>query len=169
MNFEAVYQELTLSTEIIRTLLAGITQQETQVKPKANSWSMLELLCHLYDEEREDFREHLDFILNRQQEEWYRISPERWVVERNYNGQDFNERRGRFFEERSKSLNWLEGLAESRWDIKYKSGFGELSAGDMLVSWVAHDNLAIRQFVELRRHRIEIITKPYAIEYAGDW
>jgi len=44
-----------------------------------------------------------------------------------------------------------------------------MKAGDMFASWVAHDNLHIRQLVELRRMRIENITKPYEIEYAGDW
>jgi hypothetical protein len=44
-----------------------------------------------------------------------------------------------------------------------------MRAGDMLASWVAHDNLHIRQLVELRRSRIESITQPYEIEYAGDW
>jgi hypothetical protein len=39
----------------------------------------------------------------------------------------------------------------------------------MFASWVAHDNLALRQFVELRRARLESVTKPYSIAYAGDW
>ena len=64
MEPKVLYQELLNSTEMIRALLSGITQEEAQVKPGAGSWSMLEVVCHLYDEEREDFREHLDFILH---------------------------------------------------------------------------------------------------------
>ena len=44
-----------------------------------------------------------------------------------------------------------------------------MTAGDMLSAWVAHDNLHIRQLVELRRFRIEKVTKPYKIRYAGEW
>jgi hypothetical protein len=44
-----------------------------------------------------------------------------------------------------------------------------MKAGDMLSSWVAHDNLHMRQLVELRRSRIVVITEPYDIQYAGDW
>jgi hypothetical protein len=67
---------------MMRALLSGITQEEACIKPNAGSWSILEVVCHLYDEEREDFREHLDFILYRQSEEWHRIDPEGWVTER---------------------------------------------------------------------------------------
>jgi len=42
-------------------------------------------------------------------------------------------------------------------------------SGEMFASWIAHDNLHLRQLVEFRRKRIENITKPYPIGYAGDW
>jgi len=77
--------------------------------------------------------------------------------------------REKFFEERKKSLEWLKELADADWDKTYTSPIGSMSAGEMFASWIAHDNLHIRQLVELRRHRIENITKPYDILYAGDW
>ena len=169
MHFKTLYRELENSTEMMRVLLSGITQEEARIKPNAGSWSILEVVCHVYDEEREDFREHLDFILYRQSEEWHRIDPEGWVTERRYNEQDFAESQAKFFEERKKSLEWLKGLFSANWDTTYTSQFGSMMAGDMFASWVAHDNLHIRQLVELRRMRIENITKPYDIEYAGEW
>ena len=132
-------------------------------------WSILEVVCHLYDEEREDFREHLDFILYRQSEEWHRIDPKGWVTERRYNEQDFAESQAKFFEERKKSLEWLKGLFSANCDTTYTSQFGSMRAGDMFASWVAHDNLHIRELVELRRNHIERITKLNNIEYAGEW
>jgi hypothetical protein len=169
MEFATLYRELQNSTEMIRALLFGILQEEAQFKPNPAAWSILEVLCHLYDTEREDFREHLDFILHRQHEEYHAIDPQAWVVERNYNQQNFLEMQEKFFTERKKSLAWLQELAESNWDITYTSEYGSLSAGEMFSSWVAHDNLHLRQFIELRRARIEKMTQPYPIEYAGDW
>ena len=169
MEFEILLQELTDSTEMIRALLADVTQDEARLKPGPESWSILEVVCHLYDEEREDFREHLDFILHRQNEEWHQIDPQRWVTERKYTQQDFNESKEKFFGERKKSLGWLKGLSNADWDKTYTSEFGMMPAGEMFASWIAHDNLHIRQLVELRRAHIENITKPYAIVYAGDW
>ncbi|HET9589199.1 MAG TPA: DinB family protein [Anaerolineales bacterium] len=169
MKFETLFREFENSTEMIHALLAGITQEQARIRPAPDSWSILEVVCHLYDEEREDFREHLDFILHRQNEEWHRIDPQGWVVARKYNEQDFAEMQAKFFEERAKSLEWLGSLSEKDWETTYTSQFGSMRAGDMLASWVAHDNLHLRQLVELRRARIEQITKPYEIEYAGEW
>lgn len=169
MEFRTLYRELENSTEMIRALLAGITQEEAQVKPSPTSWSVLEVICHLYDEEREDFREHLDFILHRQNEGYHAIDPQAWITERKYNEQNFMAMQEKFFVERKKSFEWLNQIANSDWDITYTSQYGSVSAGEMFSGWIAHDNLHIRQLVELRRFRIENITKPYPIEYAGDW
>ncbi len=169
MEFNSLYQELTNNTEMIRALLAGISQEEAQVKPSADSWSILEVVCHLYDEEREDFREHLDFILHRQSEEWHVIDPQGWVMERKYNEQNFAKMQEKFFVEREKSSAWLNGLLNPDWDKTYTTEYRTISAGGMFACWVAHDNLHIRQLVELRRMRLENTTKPYNLEYAGDW
>ena len=169
MNFETLYRELQNSTEMIRALLLGITQDDAQVKPNPESWSILEVICHLYDEEREDFREHVDYILHRQNEEWHGIDPQGWVTERNYNEQNFAEMQKKFFAERKQSLDWLMEMSNADWDTIYTSQYGSTSAGEMFACWVAHDNLHIRQLVELRRVKIENITKPHNLEYAGDW
>lgn len=169
MEVKVLYQELVNSTEMVRALLTGLEQEQAQVRPDANSWSILEVLCHLYDEEREDFREHLDFILKRHSQEWHVIDPQNWVVERKYNEQNFLDMREKFFTERKRSLEWLNGLADVDWDTTYTSEYGSATAGEMVASWVAHDNLHIRQLVELRRAYIERITQPYPIGYAGEW
>lgn len=170
MEFKTLYQELVNSTEMIRALLAGLSQEEAQVKPSRGTWSILEVTCHLYDEECEDFREHLDFILHRQREdEWHPIAPQAWVKLRKYNEQGFQQMKAKFFRERAKSLKRLKSLEGVDWKTRYKSRWGSMTAGDMLASWAAHDNLHIRQLVELRRARLERIAKPHKIEYAGDW
>jgi len=169
MEFNTLFHELQNSTEMIRALLLGNTQDEVRIKPNPESWSILEVICHLYDLEREDFREHLDFILHRQNEEYHVIDPQSWVTERKYNEQNFDEMQEKFFAERKKSLEWLIRLPDTNWETTYTSQYGSVSAGEMFACWVAHDNLHIRQLVELRRVKIENITKPYNIEYAGDW
>jgi len=74
-----------------------------------------------------------------------------------------------FFDERKKSLEWLQGLSKADWETTYTSEYGSVSAGEMFYCWIAHDNLHIRQLVELRRNLIERMTQPYDIGYAGDW
>jgi DinB family protein len=169
MGFKLLFQELANSTEMIRALLKDIGQEQAQVKPDAKSWSILEVVCHLHDEEREDFREHLDFILHRQNEEYHVIDPQGWVTERKYNQQSLFEMQEKFFAERKRSLEWLKTLNDVDWETTYTSQYGSVSAGEMFSCWVAHDNLHVRQLVELRRKHIKNITSPYEIQYAGDW
>jgi hypothetical protein len=169
MEFDRFCQELRYSTEMIRALLAGVEPEAARLKPKAESWSMLEVVCHLYDEEREDFREHLDFILHRQTEEWHAFDTEIWVTERNYNEQDFAEMQAKFFAEREKSFVWLRGLQNPDWEKTFTTKYRTISAGEMFACWVAHDNLHLRQLVKLRRLRLENLTRPYHLDYAGTW
>ena len=169
MQFEALYQELAHGAEIIRALVIGVTQAEAQAKPTPESWSILEVVCHLYDEEREDFRQRVDFILNRPGETWPPIHPGSWVTERKYNERDLEQSLTDFLAERAESLVFLKGLESANWGAGRMTEFGERKAGDLLGSWVAHDHLHMRQLVELRRARIQEMTAPYDIGYAGDW
>ena len=130
---------------------------------------MLEVVNHLYDEEREDFRVHLDTILHRPEEPWPPIDPEAWVVERNYNQRDPGESLEGLRRERKKSLVWLESLSSANWDMAYAAPFGRVSAGDMLASWVAHDLLHIRQLVELHWAYTQVLVSPLKVDYAGSW
>lgn len=168
MQFDTLFVELVDSTNMINALLAGISRDEARLRPAPAAWSILEVMCHLYDEEREDFREHLRFILN-PQGEWHLIDPEGWVTERNYNARGLREMKEKFFAERSQSLDWLKSLERADWNASYTTPYRTISAGEMLASWVAHDNLHIRQLVELRRAHIERITAPGNIDYAGAW
>jgi hypothetical protein len=169
MDFQKLYTEFVNSTEIIRALLTGIPQEEAQVKPSPESWSILEVTCHLRDEEREDFGGRLDSILNRPDEAFVMINPQAWITERRYNEQDFEQAKAEFFARRAQSLEWIKSLAGVDWETTHTDQYGSVTAGEMFVSWIAHDNLHTRQLVELRRARIETITKPYPIEYAGEW
>ena len=119
MEFSSIYQELQNSTAIIRALLAGVAPEAARLKPSAQAWSILEVICHLHDEEREDFREHLDFILHRPKEEWHVIDTVGWVIQRKYNEQNFVEMQEKFFAEREKSLSWLSGLRDPDWEKTY--------------------------------------------------
>jgi hypothetical protein len=169
MQFEILYQELVQSTEMIRTLVTGITQAEACFKPDAESWSILEVLGHLYDVELEDFRLHLGSILHRPGEEWELIDPGSWITERAYNERNLAEALANFFAEREKSLTWLKSLSAPNWEAEHRDQYGAITAGEMFVSWVAHDNLHIRQLVELRRARIVSLAEPFDVGYGGDW
>jgi len=169
MDFDRFCQELRYSTEMIRALLAGIEPEAARRKPTAESWSILEVVCHLLDTEREDFREHLDFILHRRHEAWHDIDTEVLAVERNYHAQDFAEVQAKFFAEREASFAWLGSLRDPNWENTTTTKYRTISAGEIFACWIAHDNLHVRQLVKLRRLRLEHLTSPYKLDYAGKW
>ena len=70
MRFELLRQELSNGAQVFPALLAGVTPDEARLKPDPVTWSILEVVCHLYDEEREDFRQRLDIMLHRPAEPW---------------------------------------------------------------------------------------------------
>jgi hypothetical protein len=169
MEFETLYQELVHSTAMIRALVAGLTAAEARLKPNPESWSVLEVVCHLYDIEREDFRPRLVAILHRPAEEWAPIDPGSWIIGRGYNQRDLAETLAGFLAEREKSLAWLKSLSTPDWEAEHVDQFGSMKAGEMFTSWVAHDNLHLRQLVELRHARIVSLAAPFDVGYAGEW
>jgi hypothetical protein len=169
MNISFMVRQMADNTDRINALVRGVSEEESRWKVDAASWSILETVNHLYDEEIEDFRVKLDIILHRPEEPWPPIDPEGWVIERKYNERDLEESLENFLDERKSSLKWLRSLEKPDWDATYTSPFGSMSAGDMFSSWVTHDHLHMRQLVELHRFLTEFYTDPYKMDYAGQW
>ena len=169
MEFSRLYQELANGLLVIPALLSGISQAEAVENPDVDSWSILEVMCHLYDEECEDFRVRLDLILHNPTRDWPPIDPQGWVKVRQYNQRSLAEIQQRWLAERQRSLVWLDGMADANWEAFVEAPFGVIRAGDMLSAWAAHDNLHIRQLVELRRFHLIRMANPYDLRYAGDW
>jgi hypothetical protein len=63
MNFDYLTARMADNAEVIRTLVQVVADQQARWRPDPTSWSILEVVNHLYDEEIEDFRAHLDVIL----------------------------------------------------------------------------------------------------------
>ena len=169
IRLDVLRRELAHGAETIQGLVAGISTEEARVRPAPEAWSILEVVAHLHDEEREDFRPRLDVVLHRPEEAWPRIDPAAWVTARAYNDRDLDETLRAFLAERDRSLGWLGGLSAPVWSRTYQASFGPITAGDLVASWTAHDLLHTRQLLELRRARLLTLTAPHDTRYAGDW
>ncbi len=128
------------------------------------------MVCHLDDEEREDFRQRVDLTLHRPGEAWPRIDPRGWAVERRYNQRDLGAALADFAAERGRSVAWLRGLAppDVAAGCDHPSGT-RIRVGDLLVSWQAHDLIHIRQIARLHYEYLAAHAGPYSPDYAGDW
>jgi hypothetical protein len=157
------------NAHVIRALVEDCSDHQSRWKPEPTAWSVLEVVNHLLDEEREDFRARIDLVLHRPGEGWFRIDPEGWVVERGYNQRELDASLNAFMAAREASLEWLRGLTSPDWERGYDAPFGPIRAGDFLAAWAAHDLLHTRQLVELKWAYQETWLAPYDVRYAGVW
>jgi hypothetical protein len=169
MRLDVLRRELAQGAETIQGLVAGIAPAEARVRPAPEAWSILEVVAHLLDEEREDFRPRLDLVLHRPHETWAPIDPPAWVTARGYNDRELGATLSAFLAERERSLAWLAGLTAPDWSREYQASFGPITAGDLAASWAAHDLLHTRQLLELRRARLLALAAPHRTGYAGEW
>ena len=170
MNLEQAIGQMATQAQTIRSLVTGVDETQARWKSDAETWSILEVINHLYDEEREDFRVRLDILLHRPNDPWPPIRPGEWVTERNYQQRDLQESLQNFLTEREKSLDWLRTLSAPDWNASGTTPWGgTIRAGDMFAAWVAHDLLHSRQLVELHYAYTIDLNQPFSPQYAGDW
>src|SRR5262249_22287391 len=140
MDLPWAIQQLTAHCATICQLCEGISVEQSRAKPQPEAWSILEVVNHLVDEEREDFRQRLDLTRHRPEVDWPPIDREGWVTSRAYQQRDLRQSLAAFTAERQRSIEWLQALDNPDWHRAriHPSGF-TLHAGDLLSAWVAHD------------------------------
>jgi len=152
----------------IETILKPLNRDALRWKPEVAMWSMLEVINHLLDEEREDFRTRLDITLHHPDKSWPGINPPGWVTERGYNERDPEISLSEFLTERQKSLLWLKSLVNPDLGKSYNHpSLGSLTAGDLLAAWAAHDYRHIRQLADLNVRYLNLKAAPFTTRYAG--
>lgn len=170
MNAIDASQRLNAQGEALRALVESVDDDEAVWRPEDGAWSVLEIVNHLYDEEREDFRQRIDYMLHRADDEFPPIDPEGWVEERRYQERDLHESLAAFLRERRQSVQWLIDLDDPDWDTAREHPVaGRMTAGDFLASWLAHDLMHMRQLITRRYQYAVHKDSPYDSSYAGEW
>lgn len=185
MDRAGIVDRLRANADVVRALLADVPDHQARWKPEPGKWSLLEVVSHLADEERDDFRRRLDLTLHHPGTPWPPIDPEGWALERRYNERELDSTLQDFLSEREESVRWLEGLfgSPSPTDPEHASGsdgpnwtavyehpkLGPVTAGDLLTSWLAHDLIHIRQMNRLHREYLVAVLSTHSPDYAGKW
>jgi hypothetical protein len=169
MQHSFIITELERNSSVFRQLLSGATKERYMWKPAPEKWCLLEIVCHLFDEEREDFHARVKFTLEHSEGAMPSIDPVGWVTAREYMKQNYETMLQAFLEERESSIAWLRSLENSDWKSIYQHPkLGAVSAEMFLSNWLAHDYLHIRQITAnkyyfLQQHSGE------SLGYAGNW
>src|SRR5882672_8592876 len=101
MNHINIAIELKRNKEVFRHMLHGIDDAQIKWKPAPEKWCMLEIICHLYDEEMKDFRARVQSVLEDPSIPLTPIDPVGWVTSNEYMRQDFEQVLHQFLAERT--------------------------------------------------------------------
>ncbi len=164
-----VISELKRNKKLFKDLLRGLPEEMYSWKPSPQQWSLLEIVCHLFDEEREDFRARVQQVLRAPELPLPAIDPTDWVISRQYLDQDFDAKLKAFLEEREQSVNWLHELEDPIWEKTVEHDtMGPVQAKMFFINWLAHDYLHLRQITKVKYEYLKQSTQE-SLAYAGDW
>lgn len=159
----------------LRTLLSGCPAEDALWRPSDSDWSILEIICHLVDEDLDDFGTRLRLLLEAPDADWPMIDPVAAATDRGYRDRDLTRTLNEFCAVRRTKVGWLRTVVDA--DFEVKAGHprlahpkhGAMSAGDLLASWCAHDALHLRQIAKRLHQLTDHHAGPHDVGYAGDW
>jgi hypothetical protein len=169
MNPSMISRDLAENAKVFKALLSGVPKEMYQWRPAPEKWCLLEIVCHLYDEEREDFGARTKQALENPTGPWIKIDPVAWVTERKYIEQDYEQKIDNFLQERTKSVKWLQSLNNPDWKSAIQHPkLGPLTAELFLTNWLAHDYLHFRQITRTKYLYLKSQDPYIPLDYAGD-
>ena len=171
MNMEpaSIITKLEANADVFSELLSDLSEEEITWKISTDKWCLLEIICHLRDEEVEDFRARVNNSLHTPEKDPPKIDPVGWVKSRNYMDQSFEDKLASFLREREGSVLWLHSLDEPDWDSAWNHPeLGPQSARHYLHNWLAHDYLHIRQITRVKYDYLRE-KGGIPVNYAGNW
>ncbi len=168
MDHQQIIAHLKINGDMFKHLFMNLSDEQARWKPGADRWSLLEVINHLCDEERKDFRPRLALVLDDSEKAWPAIDPEGWVIQHRYNQRDLHKSLDNFFAERENSLKWLDRLDSPDWQATHHHPkLGPMSAELLLANWLAHDLFHIRQANDLHFAYLKRVTAPISLNYSG--
>lgn len=151
----------------ICALTEDVNSDRGRWRPDGETWSLTEIIGHLLDEEREDFRARIELLLADPDQDWPAIDPAKWVMERGHIERDLRVLLRMFSDERQRSIGWLLSLENPDWEAeRVHPVAGTMKAGDLLCAWCLHDLAHIEQISRWHRQETEARGIPYDGGYA---
>ncbi|HEX2901019.1 MAG TPA: DinB family protein [Bacteroidia bacterium] len=164
-----ILDELERNAAIFEALLLDLPTELVQWRPAPDKWNILEIVCHLRDEERDDFRKRVHQTLTDPSVAPPSIDPEGWVKARQYAEQEYALVLESFADARRASVTWLRALDHPQWTNTWQHPqLGPLSAESFLNNWLAHDYLHIRQILQRKFGYLQQVSGN-DLSYAGEW
>jgi hypothetical protein len=143
---------LEATPEILRGLMAGLSDEDARWKPAPDRFSVAEVLAHLSHSEVHCYRMRLDRFMAETRPEFESDDAQMYLDL--YRGADPKEAFNQFQDRRKINIEFLRSLpADAGGRFALHREFGEITLSQMLNEWALHDLGHIRQVAELIRAR----------------
>lgn len=164
---ESVRRDLARLPALLDALLEDLDEALWRARPLPNEWAPVEIVCHLRDEEAEDFGARVRVVVDGGTA-FVPIDPEKWAVDRRYRADDPPAALALLKRRRAENLAFLAAVDAKRLthDVEL-SRAGRLSGLDLLAAWVTHDRLHVTQLVASLARLGADRWAPLRTEYAG--
>jgi hypothetical protein len=160
-------RELARLLPALEALVGELDDATWRARPAPREWAPIEIVCHLRDEEAEDFPARLRVVVAGGTA-FAPIDPESWVEARRYRDTPPGEALDALRRSRVASLAWLGSVAPEKLDAAVvHPRLGRLSGRDLLAAWVAHDRLHLAQLAATLARLWADRWAPLRSEYAG--
>jgi hypothetical protein len=160
-------RELARFPALLDALVAGLPVERWRQRPAPDEWAPVEIVCHLRDEEAEDFGARVRVLLEGGAR-FAPIDPEGWARDRRYQDADPAVALAAFRSHRVASLAFLADTPPEQLAASGESASGlRLSGLDLLAAWVTHDGLHLRQLAGTLTRTWADRWAPLRADYAG--
>src|SRR3954468_7914033 len=144
--------QLEATPEILRLLMDGLSQEDTEWKPAPDRFSIAELLEHLSHSEGHCFRARIERMVDEDNPSIEPYDAEGYFAAGQYTGRDAEDSFDHFESQRELNLEYLRELPDS---AASRSGvharIGPLTVAHQMNEWAFHDLGHIRQIAEIVR------------------
>ena len=160
-------RDLSRLPPLLAALLDDLDPALWTARPAPNEWSVVEIVCHLRDEETEDFGSRVRVVIAGG-DRFEPIDPERWARERGYREQPAAAALAAVLRRRAESLAFLAAVEpEHLTRVVDQPRLGRMSGLDLLAAWVTHDRLHLAQLASTLARVGADRWAPLRTEYAG--
>lgn len=143
---------LEATPEILRGLMAGLSDEDARWKPAPDRFSVAEVLAHLSHSEGHCYRMRLDRFMSESLPEFEPDDAQMYLDL--YRDVDPEDAFDHFEEQRETNIEYLRNLPSAAGQRKaLHREYGEITLSEMLHEWALHDLGHVRQIAELVRAR----------------
>ena len=148
-------------------LLSDVDDALWRARPAPDEWSPVEIVCHLRDEETEDFGARVRVVIEGGTA-FAPIDPQRWAIDRGYQKEDPRAAVTVLKQRRRDSLAFL-ALTDpaTLTRVVDQPRLGKMSGLDLVAAWVTHDRLHLAQLTATLARTGAERWAPLRTEYAG--